>query len=385
MVMLGLLLLLVGLAYLESNAPPPVDWSRSYSRYHDKPYGARLIYERLPDLFPSVRTVQEPLYDLLYMLDDTNAAPHNLIFIDNVFHADSFDTDLLLWRVEQGDHLLIAAENIRGELSDTLKLATESDFQARDTVDIRAVGDHKISTRPHRFTRGFFPSYFTRYDTARTRVLAVDGRSRPVVIQMAWGAGHITFCSAPLVLTNFNLIKDRNGEFLAGVLSTLPPLPVLWDEFGKVAHNEASTPMRYVLGQPPLKWAWFLGLFLLALFIVVRARREQRVIPVVKAPRNASRELVDTIGRLYHQRGDHADLARKMIAHFKEEVRVRTYLRTFAFDDATYDHLAAKMGLPREVVAERFGRIAALEHTRHLTQDQLLKLSSELHDLRQLL
>ncbi len=66
-----------------------------------------------------------------------------------------------------------------------------------------------------------------------------------------------------------------------------------------------------------MRWAWFLALTLVVLYIIVYARRQQRAIPVVAPPRNATRDLVHTIGRLYWHKGDHADLARKMIAHFK--------------------------------------------------------------------
>ena len=214
-------------------------------------------------------------------------------------------------------------------------------------------------------------------------MLAVVGNARPVLLDMAWGDGRIVLCSVPLAFTNYHLLKDRNAAFLAGALSLLPERPVWWDEHYKVGREEAPTPLRFILTQDPLKLALRMALVLLLLFIAVKARREQRAIPVVMPPANASRELMHTIGRLHWHRGDHATLARSMVAQFKEDVRRRTYLRTFAWDEATTDHLAAKTGLPKDELKRHLAFIQRHETSTHLTEDQILQLSSRLHDLRE--
>ncbi|HMC98165.1 MAG TPA: hypothetical protein VKG92_10950, partial [Flavobacteriales bacterium] len=95
--------------------------------------------------------------------------------------------------------------------------------------------------------------------------------------------------------------------------------------------------------------------------------------------------LVHTIGRLYWHKGDHAGLAKKMVAHFKEDVRARTYLRTFAYDEPTIAHLAAKTGRSNEELALRLNAIKQREQAAHLDQNELLELSTELHEFRQLI
>jgi len=160
---------------------------------------------------------------------------------------------------------------------------------------------------------------------------------------------------------------------------------VLWDESYKVGRMESQTPIRYILSQTPLRWAWFLSLTLVVLYIIVHARRQQRAIPIVAPPRNATRDLMHTVGRLYWHKRDHTDLARKMIGHFKEDVRQRTYLRSFAYDPATTDHLATKSGLSNDETSQRLNAIAQRESTTRITESDLLKLSNELHEFRQLI
>ncbi len=80
---------------------------------------------------------------------------------------------------------------------------------------------------------------------------------------------------------------------------------------------------------------------------------------------------------------DHAVIARKLIAHFKEDVRARAYLRAFAYDEATALHLATKAGLPKDEMMQRLQGLQRVESASRLTEAELLRLSNELHNLRQ--
>lgn len=381
---LGLLILV--LSIMEAMVPQPTDWSPSYSRFHSKPFGAELVYERLPDLFPEVRPVSDPLYSTARerYVEDVLDAPVNHVFVNSSFSPDIVSTERLLNLVQWGDNAFIAAGSISGPLADTLNLSMDAKrWNATDTIsDIRFIGDPRIADGVFRYARGFPGAFFTRYDTARTRSLAVDGSSHPVLLECAWGNGRIVLCSAPMALTNYHLLKDRNATFMAGAFSVLPTLPVVWDEAYKVGRMEAQTPMRFILSQTALRWAWFLALGLVVLYMIIYARRQQRAIPVVLPPRNATRDLMHTIGRLYWHKGDHADLANKMIAHFKEDVRQRAYLRTFTYDNATIEHLATKTGLDKQEMTARLNAIARRENARRLSEKDLLDLSNELHELR---
>ena len=382
-------LLILGLSLLEAMAPKPINWAPSYSRYHRTPYGGLLVHESIQDLFPEVRTVHEPVdlaADHRISNDAIADAPVNHLYINSTFGLSELGTERLLGLVELGDHVFIAAEDFHNVLADTLNLEVASMHRmGNDTSDIRFVGDHRIAQGVFRYARGFPGAYFTRYDTSRTRVLAVDGASHPVLLEMTWGDGRIVLCSAPRAFTNYNLLKSNNAAFLAGALSALPFQPVVWDEFYKVGRMESTTPLRFLLNQPALRWAWFIALTLLVLYIIVYTRRQQRPIPFVAPPRNATRDLAHTIGRLYWHKGDHADIARKMIAHFKDEVRARAYMRTFDYDENTVAHLATKTGRAKEEIAKRLNAFRRREQLQSVTERDLLDLSTELHEFRQLI
>ena len=86
-VLVGLGLLILVLAIMEAMVPQPIDWSHSYSRFHTKPFGGKLVYERLPDLFPEVRSISDPLYSTSNVreAEDIWADPVNHLYINNSF------------------------------------------------------------------------------------------------------------------------------------------------------------------------------------------------------------------------------------------------------------------------------------------------------------
>lgn len=382
-ILLGLALLILLFAVLEATAPKPVDWSLSYSRYHRKPYGAELVHERLNDLFPAVRSVHVPIQENGHSTGSVNGPACNRIFINTWFALDRRSVEELLERVDQGDHLFIAAETISGTLADTLNLWMGRHGGAGlSYTDLRFVGKPRIAEGSFRFERGFPGSHFTRYDSSRTRVLAVDGSAAPVLLEMQWGEGRIVLSSSPRAFTNYNLLKGDNARYMAAALSVLPRLPVVWDEHFKDGRSESTTPLRYILSQKALRWAWYLALALVVLWMLVYSRRQQRAIPIVLPPRNASRALAQTIGRLYWQRGDHADLAHKMVAHFKEEIRQRTYLRSFHWDQATAEHLASKTGQGLDETQRKLDLLKRYEESTKATEQDLLALSRTIHEFR---
>lgn len=391
-ILLGLGLLIIVLSVLEAMVPQPTDWSRSYSRHHKKPLGTSLVFERLTDLFPEISEVhqaadskQQSSYNEEYHAMEMHT-PVNRIFINSHIHFNPLIAEDLMTNAYMGDHIFIAAEDIGGMLGDSLNIRINGGYGASsDTGDVRCVGDQRIAEGVFRYVRGTSGGHFTSYDTVHTRILAVNGRAEPVLLETGYGSGRFVLCSMPDAFTNFNLLKNNNAEFIAVSFSILPHWPVIWDEFYKIGRGESQTPLRYLLSQEGLRWAWYIALGLILLYIAVYARRQQRAIPIVVAPRNSTRELVHTIGRLYWQQGDHADLAHKMIAHFKDDIRQRTYLRTFAYDDATTQHLSAKTGKTREEITELLRSIERYEKATRLSETELQQLNNELYEFRQLI
>jgi hypothetical protein len=198
-------------------------------------------------------------------------------------------------------------------------------------------------------------SYDDDGDTAVVPDILGRAKGKPNFLRYAYGSGHLTVHIAPLTLTNYFLLQGENRRYLDGVWSTLPENigAVYWHEYFKRTAEASSFGMLW--RHPATRWALLLSLLALGLYILFESKRRQRIIPIVQPLQNTSVAFVETVGRLYFDRGDHANLASKMVQHFLEWVRNTHNLPTTELNDAFAQSLARKTGhTEREAKAATF-------------------------------
>lgn len=363
------------------NQPTPVDWSQHLSRFYRTPYGTALLYERLPDLFNAPITTSHDRIRQTEWDRDWSTGPKTHLFVMSHFAPDGRESSSLLSLAEGGDDVFIASSTLSDTLQDLLGVDVGSSWGLAEKLTVR-FWELPGETRAYTLDKAVYNTSIDSMPVDGT-VLARNGSSDAVFVHIPYGEGNVWLCTVPLGFTNYQLLKDPNQHFISTALSFLPKeQPVVWDEHYKIGRLGRETPLRWLLSNTATRWAVYLAMVLILLYMVLRAKREQRPVPIVEPLRNSSRDFVRTVGHLYFRKGDHADLARKMVLYFKEELRDRTYLRQFAYDRPTYEHLAVKLGLPVDEVEQRFTRIAARETATYLTQTELINLNNELGALR---
>lgn len=399
-ILAGCVALILLAMVLNAIAPKEADWNRSFSRYRTDPYACGLTYDRLTDLFPQgAVTVRRSIYGTAQerLALDSTAPRVNHIFVDRTFAPNDLDQRHLLMMVAAGDDAFIAAEEIIGKLTDTLKFTVEHHWAMPDSATV--VQDAKAmlvprpdqvrftvrplrASEPSTFVRGGLDAQFGAPGSDSLQVLAENQRGAPVLLRIKHGKGSLYLCTAPLAFTNYYLLKDESRRFMTGCFNLLPDRPVLWDEFYKSGAEGGSTPLRYLLSQPALRIAYWTAIALLLLTVFVHARRRQRAIPVLEPLRNTSRDLAETMGRLYYFKGDHADLARKLVAQFKEITRRELRLHHTRWDAATITEIARLTGIGTGEL-EHAGRL--MDHysgAEHVSEEQLINLNKTLSGLR---
>lgn len=384
---------------LNAITPKEPNWQPSFTEYRTDPYACGLVRQRLTDLFPQgVTTVREPIYGTAQqrLALDSSAPRVNHLLIERWFSPDELDLQHLLQMVAAGDNAFIASENFNGPLTDTLSFSTGYRYEPLDSLSVEGMkqallGDTSLlhftaqplrNTGEFRFARGGMDNYINTFRKDSTEVLAASGRNDPVLLRMQFGKGWIYLCTTPLAFTNYYLLKDDARGFMEHAFSLLPDRPVLWDEYYKVGRAGSSSPLRYILEQPALRWAYWTAIALLLLTVLVYARRRQRAIPVVEAPRNTSRDFADTMGRLYYFRGDHADLARKLSAQFKDEVRRKLRLQNTEWKERTIEEIAKRTGISEAELQHAVRLMDYYNTAEQVSEEQLLTLNKTLDRLR---
>lgn len=215
---------------------------------------------------------------------------------------------------------------------------------------------------------------FTRFDTIvdkKERIERIDTfaiKKVPTAVSVPYGKGEVIFVSSPLLFTNYGMLEGNTFVYIFRLMSCLADLPVYRTE--AYVKTDAmlvaeQSPFREFIKRPPLRWALYLALLGVVLFMIFTARRSQRVIPIMSKPANRSLEFIQLIGTLYYQRKDHVDLVRKKFKLFAEELRktAGVDISDVNTDDREYLLLAEKTGMNSDRLKKVIRQIRLVLHS----------------------
>ena len=226
-------------------------------------------------------------------------------------------------------------------------------------------------------------SYFNHLDTARTIVLGRNQNGAPNFIQMNKGNGKVIFHLAPLAFSNYFILHKDNHKYFEQSISLVSPEveKILWNEYFLIKPREREDEpswLRVLLQHREFKWGLFTALAALFFYVLLNMRRRQRMIPTITRPKNESLEFVKTMGRLYYQRRDHLNLARKMGAHFRDHVRARYNLVTVDMEENFIISLQKKSGYPEPDLKQIVEFITFLDKAPAISERQLIEFQKKL-------
>lgn len=215
---------------------------------------------------------------------------------------------------------------------------------------------------------------FTSFDTIvdeKERIERIDTfaiKKIPTAVSVPYGKGEVIFVSSPLLFTNYGMLEGNTSVYIFRLMSYLADLPVYRTE--AYVKTDAmlvaeQSPFREFIKRPPLRWALYLALLGVVLFMIFTARRRQRVIPIMSKPANRSLEFIQLIGTLYYQRKDHVDLVRKKFKLFAEELRktAGVDISDVNTDDREYLLLAEKTGMNSDRLKKVIRQIRLVLHS----------------------
>ncbi|HSU27514.1 MAG TPA: DUF4350 domain-containing protein [Chitinophagaceae bacterium] len=331
------------------------------------PYGTYVAYRNLPYLFPDAAiypNLSAPGYwDSVYIAGKNQA----FICITAYFGADEEEMKELISFVENGNDVFVSAMGISDKADEMLRCGTSSylnlgfDFISSALPDTLSVALKK----PYFHSEDYFSypgkrmaAWFHRIDSITTDVLGKDDRGRPNFIRLRAGKGHFYLQLAPLAFSNFFLLHKNNIQYYEQALSMMNAKAdrIIWDEYYLRKRFSESRPsqgkkwLTKFLSYPSFLAAFLTALFTIIMYVLLEMRRKQKYIPVVAKPRNDSLDFVKTIGRLYFDKGDHKNLARKMGAYFLEHVRNRYKLATGELNDNFVKNLGFKSGIEEPAI-----------------------------------
>ena len=107
------------------------------------------------------------------------------------------------------------------------------------------------------------------------------------------------------------------------------------------------------------------------------------MIPDHPKPSNESLDFVKTMGRLYYDRRNHQNLAKKMSMYFLEHVRTAYKLPTHTLDESFIENLHYKSGYSKGDLNEIISFIRYLHDNGSVYEDQLIVFHNQLESFYQ--
>ena len=137
------------------------------------------------------------------------------------------------------------------------------------------------------------------------------------------------------------------------------------------------------MAHPALRTAYYLLLVTGILFVLVEARRRQRIIPTLVPLPNTTLLFTRTVAGLYQQGRNHAQIAEKKTALFLDYLRTRFQEVAPDLADETFrERLSQKAGVPKSRVDELVRLINFARTAPAVTDRELLILSRAIHDFK---
>lgn len=357
-----LVFILVLILIASPNQPKSIDWRPTYSVNDKIPLGLYVFDKEINSVLKNQKIERVATLTPYEFLDskynmDTLVNDYDIkgTFI-NISEDNNIDDESIkeiFYFVSHGNSAFLSMEKFPKYLSDSLKIETKTNFNYADSTLVW-VANKKISNKNY-FFKESLESYFSKIDTATTTVLGYQGnlkKSHVNFIKVPHVNGYFYLHTQPVAFTNYNLLKKNNYQYTEEILSYLPKGDVFWYTKSKDGQSISDSPLRYIMSQSALKWAWWLFLIGLLIFVIFNAKRKQRIVPILKPLPNLTLDFTKTIGNLYHQAGDHDNIIDKKIIYFLERVRNEYLIDTTRLDEDFIKKLHHKSGKEENDVRE---------------------------------
>lgn len=349
-----LVFILTLILVIDRDQPKPIDWRPTYAVNDKIPYGLYVFDKEINGFFKNHKVERIPDVTPYEFLDskyneDTLVENYKIkgTFI-NISESNTIDEQSIkeiFYFVSHGNNAFLSMKTFPQYLLDSLKVEVNSDYLNANKMQLwLANKKNKKYTFGHQLDY-----YFSKIDTLNTTVLGYQG-AKPSntkdinFIKVPYRQGYFYLHTQPAAFTNLNLLKADHYQYAESVLSYLPKGDIFWYTKGQNNETISQSPLRYILAQPGLKWAWYFFIFGMLIFIVFNAKRKQRVVPILKPLPNSTVDFTKTIGNLYFQEGDHRNIIDKKIIYFLEKIRTEYLIDTTKLDDTFIQKVKHKIG-----------------------------------------
>lgn len=382
-----LVLIFVGIIWADATKDKPINWSETYSIKDKIPFGMYVFDQEHKNYFNTqeVKKFSETAYEYFDNKYNQEDSTYNIngtvLYIDKNYAIDEISEKELFYFASHGNNVFLSTSNLSQSLADSLGFEIGYNKNFIDSLQFKT----ELFDKPDNFhfKKGINNAHFSKIDSTTTWILGTQigpkGKSETNFIRAPYKGGFFYLHLQPVVFTNYYLL-DKNIKYAEDVLA---PIPGETNIYWNVNQSEgiSRSPMRYLLSQPALKWAWFLAWITFIIFMFFNAKRRQRVIPIIEPLKNTTVDFTKTIGNLYYQERNHQNIAEKKVIFFLEKIRNEYYIDTFNLDETFINRLHQKTGSNKKDIEEVVFLIKKIRNQGQNTEKELITFNNLLEKI----
>jgi hypothetical protein len=390
-----LIVIIIAAASVEIARPTPIDWRETYNERQSKPYDLEVLHQELDNIIKKgdVKNIYRTPYEYFYGNYDWENYKYKTegtyMSVSPDFSVDEQSVNELIEYANAGNTVFVSSYDMTRFLSDSLNFSIQYDFDISTKATFAFVNYHLENNESH-FPKGIKNIYFSEIDTLKSIVLGYHQFEKDSTqtrytnfIEVPSGKGKFLLHTQPIAFTNYYLLKDNHHEYAEGVFAYIPNGNVYFDSQNKVRNTGNNSKLRFIMSQPPLRWAWYLGLLFLLIFILFNAKRKQRIVKVIKPLENTTVDFTKTIGNLFYETKDHQNVVHKKITYFLEYLRTEYFMDTQVLDEKFCKRLHQKSGKPLDETTQLIQLINILKKKMFFAEEDVLKITTAIERFRQ--
>lgn len=385
-------LLLGFLIYMEASRPVPVNWFPSYNKNDKIPLGTYVLHDLLEQTFegafeekniPPYVQLQEEGFEGTYL------------FINNSIQFDDVEMENLLEWTAKGNTLFISANYHSQNLLDSLELDIET-FYLYDQITteplLNLVNEQLKAAQPFHIQQDLNVTYFSEIDTLSHVVLGVSqvyqgslDMTEPEInfLKIPHQEGLIYLHNQPEIFSNYFLLDTTKYQHTGNVLSYINNgKTIYWDNYYKTGKRINISPLKIILNNRHLKWAYYFMLIGILLFVIFEGKRKQRNIPILKPLANKTYEYTQTISGIYRDKKDNKEIFNKIISHFLEYIRTKLRVQTENSNTPFLKEVAFRSGNTFDETKELFEQIKKYQEQRDITNQELKNIYNKIREFK---
>jgi len=392
-----LVAIIIAAAFVEVSKPTPIDWRETYNERQTKPYDLQVFHKELDIILydGKIKNIYRTPYEFLNAQYNWDIYEYKIsgtfMNISADFTADRSSIDEMLDFASAGNTVFVSSNDMPRYLRDSLGFSIRYDYRVDSKATLSFAND-RLNKNNKEFSKGIKNIYFSTIDTLNTTILGYQQFENDSTqtnytnfIQIPVGNGSFLLHTQPIAFTNHALLEGNYHQYSEGVLAYIPNKDVFFDSPNKITSGDGSNEdsrLRFINSQPPLRWAWYLSLLFLLIFILFNAKRKQRVVKIVKPLENTTVDFTKTIGNLFYETRDHQNVVHKKITYFLEYLRTEYFMDTQVLDAKFCKRLHQKSGKSLEETEKLVKLINILKQKVFFDENDVLRITVAIEKFR---